>query len=140
MKCSPTLFRDQQGTAIIELAFALPCFVILIWTILQLGLVYNANSGIQNALGQGARYATLFPKPTNSQIETKMSASVWGIKSGTFTNKAADPVDDPATAGVDESKAGYKDLTVTYTQPTTLLIFPGPNVTITKSKRVWVAS
>ena len=33
----------------------------MLWAIVQLGLMYRANSGIQHALGEGARYATLYP-------------------------------------------------------------------------------
>ena len=53
------LLRDDRGAAVVEMAFALPAFVMLLWSMVQLGLVYRANSGLQNALGQGARYASL---------------------------------------------------------------------------------
>jgi hypothetical protein len=111
----------------------------LIWLIFQLGLVFRANSGIQHSLGQGARFATLFPTPTNNDIEDKMDEAVYGIGPGEFEIEVDDPDDDPATPTIDESKAGYKDLTVTYTQQTNLLLIPGPTVNLTKNKRVWVA-
>jgi len=123
------LLRDDRGAAMVEIAFALPAFIVLLWSMVQLGLVYRANSGIQNALGQGARYATLYPTPTDADIAKMMNSAVYGIGPGHFTPVVTDVPDK-----------GYKDLKVTYRQKTDLLLFPGPTITVTKQKRVWVAS
>ena len=123
------LLRDDSGAAIVEIAFALPAFVLMLWSMVQLGLIYRANSGIQHALGQGARYATLYPTPTDVNIKAQMDAAVYGIGPGDFTPVVTDVPDQ-----------GYKDLKVTYVQKTDFLLFPGPTINVTKSKRVWVAS
>lgn len=123
------LLRDDRGAAIVEMAFALPAFIMLLWSMVQLGLVYRANSGIQHALGQGARFATLYPTPTDDRITAKMNEAVYGIGPGHFE-----------TLVTDVSASGYKDLKVTYSQPTDLLLFPGPVIKVVKQKRVWVAS
>ena len=133
------LLRNDRGAAAIEMAFALPVMIVMIWAFVQLAQVYRANSGIQQALGQGARYATLCLNPTTSgcstptatQVKTLISSSVYGIGPGTFT--VADPVS--GTAGTSK----YYDLRVSYTQPTDLLLFPGPTINVSRSKRVWVA-
>ena len=52
--------RDERGVAVIEMALALPALIVLIWGIAQLGMVYRAMSGIQHALGEGARLAMKF--------------------------------------------------------------------------------
>ncbi len=123
--------RDKRGAAVIEMAFALPTMVIMMWAIVQLGLVFRAMSGIQHALGEGARFATLFPQPENDEIKTKISDAVYGIGPGNFT--VSDPV-----AGVQDGTV-FLDLTVSYTQETDLLLLPGPDITVSRSKRVWVA-
>jgi Flp pilus assembly protein TadG len=125
------LRRDTRGAAVIEMAFALPAMIVMLWMIVQLGLVFRAMSGIQHALGEGARYATLFPQPENAQIHDKIEQAVYGIGPGTFT--IANPV-----AGVQDGTV-YLDLTVSYTQSTDLLLLPGPNITVSRTKRVWVA-
>jgi len=125
------LRRDDRGAAVIETAFALPALVLMMWMLVQAGLVFRAMSGIQHGLGQGARLATLFPKPTNTAIQNAISSAVYGIGPGTFT--IATPV-----AGTADG-ANYLDLRVTYTQPTDMLLFPGPTVTVSRSKRVWIA-
>ncbi|HVF37160.1 MAG TPA: TadE family protein [Sphingomicrobium sp.] len=125
------LRRDTRGATVIEMAFALPAMIIMMWAIVQLGLVFRAMSGIQHALGQGARLATLFPQPDNDAIQAEITDSVYGIGPGTFT--IADPV-----AGIEDGTV-FLDLQVSYTQSTDLLLLPGPDITVSRSKRVWVA-
>jgi Flp pilus assembly protein TadG len=133
------LLRSESGAAAIEMAFALPVMIVMIWMFVQLAQVYRATAGIQQALGQGARYATLClnpsttgcTTPTAAQVKTKISSSVYGNSPGTFT------VADPVSGQSGTSK--YYDLKVTYTQPTDMLLFPGPTVNVSRSKRVWVA-
>jgi Flp pilus assembly protein TadG len=126
------LVRDTKGAAVIEMALAIPILLQLLWIIFQGGLIFRAMSGIQHGLGEGARYATLYPQPSNAQIQSRISDAVYGIGPGSFT--IATPV-----AGTADG-ANYLDLQVSYTQETNLLIVPGPTVTVSKSKRVWVSS
>jgi len=84
---------DEKGVAAIEMAFALPILLAMIWMIVQLGMVYRAVAGIQQALGEGARYATLCVNPdfdgcdapTPAQVRTKVLNSVFGIGPGDFS-------------------------------------------------------
>ena len=126
-----SLRRDKRGAAVIEMAFALPAFIVMLWMIVQLGLVFRALSGIQHALGEGARAATIWPVPNNTTIQNRMNAAVYGIGPGTFN------IPTPTEGTADGS--AYLDLTVTYTQPTDLLLLPGPTINVTRSKRVWKA-
>lgn len=119
---------DERGATVVEFAFAMPILIIMIWMIAQLGLAFRAMAGIQHALGEGARLATIYPKPSNDDIKAKITSKVYGITPGTFT--VVEPVDG----------AGFVDLQVNYTQPTTLLLLPGPTISVSRTKRVWVAS
>lgn len=132
--------RDEQGVAAIEMAFALPLLLTFMWMFMQFAQLYRALAGIQQALGEGARYATLCVSPTavgcttpsTTLVRDKISASVYGIGPGTFGT----PTVTKATSG----SANYYDLTVTYSQTTDMLFFQGPTVNLTRSKRVWVAA
>ena len=140
MKLTRRLIRSEKGAAAVEMAFALPILIVMIWAFVQLAQIYRAMAGIQQALGEGARYATLCVTPTangcsvptTAQVKQKISDSVYGIGPGTFT------VSDPTTGN--DGTANFYDLTVSYTQPTNLLLFTGPTINVTRSKRVWVAS
>jgi Flp pilus assembly pilin Flp len=131
MRVLRNLRRNDRGAAVIEMAFALPVLIMLMWMIVQLGLVFRAMSGIQHALGEGARVAALWPVPDTDTITDKMNAAVYGIGPGDFT------IVPPAPGTADGSN--YLDLEVTYTQDTDLLFIPGPTISVSRSKRVWVA-
>ena len=125
------LIRSEKGAAAIEMAFALPILVVFIWMIVQLGLVFRATSGIQHALGEGARLATVWPSPSADDVKARVEEAVYGIGPGEFD--VPDPVPG---ADCDDS---CLDVTVTYTQETDLLLFPGPTIEVSRTKRVWTA-
>ena len=120
--------KDDRGAAAIEMAFALPVFLMLLWMVVQMGLVMRAVAGMQHALGEGARQAVLFPTPPHNDIVNEINNRVYGIGPGNFS--VATPVNG----------TGYIDLSVTYSQKTDLLFLPGPTVNLTRSKRVYVAN
>jgi Flp pilus assembly protein TadG len=126
------IIRDTKGAAVIEMAIALPLLLELLWMVFQCGLIFRAMSGIQHGLGEGARYATLYPQPSNSQIQAKITQAVYGIGPGNFS------IDAPMPGTADG--ANYLDLRVTYSQETNLLIIPGPTISVSRSKRVWVSN
>ena len=137
MKRLSRLLSDTRGAGIVEFALILPALMLFVYGIFIVGQLFQANAGMQHALGEGARYATLCLNPTpsmgctvpsNTQIQSVITSKVFGTGSGTFT--VATPV-----AGT-----GYRDLSVTYTMPMDFLLISGPTVSITRSKRVYVAA
>lgn len=137
MKRLLPVIRDERGAAAIEMAIALPVLVMLLWGIFQLGVAFQASAGMQHALGEGARLATICEDPTadgvcssasNEEIEELIGEKAFGTGIGTFAVQAV--VD-----GVD-----YKDLGVTFTMPTNFLFFNGPTINLNRTKRVYVAS
>jgi Flp pilus assembly protein TadG len=141
MKIRRSITRNEDGVAAVEMAFALPILIVMIWMFVQLAQIYRAMAGIQQALGEGARFATLCLTPgptgcitpTTDQVKNRITETVYGIGPGNFV--VANP--QAGNSAVDGSS--YYDLTVTYSQPTTLLLFPGPTINVSRSKRVWIA-
>ena len=133
MKLLRHLMRDQRGAAVIEMAIVLPVLILFIYGIFQVGILYQANAGMQHALGEGARFAVLCKPVSNgcnvsadAAIKAKMNAAVFGTKPGTFT------IPDPSTT------SGVMTLTVNYTQPMNFLFFAGPTVNMTRTKKVYL--
>ncbi len=127
------LKRNQRGAAVIEIAIALPVLITFIYGIFQMGTLYQANAGMQHALGEGARYAVLCRPVTggcnvasDTEIQTKMNAAVFGTKPGTFS------IPTPSTTN------RVMTLTVNYTQPMNFLFFPGPTVNLSRRKVVYL--
>jgi len=128
------LLRDRRGAAAIEFVVAVPALVMMIWGVFQFAIVLQANAGMQHALGEGARYATVWlpannGPPTDTQIQAKITSAKFGLGNGIW--------DTPV---IDNSVAGQKTITVTYHQPTDFIIFPGPTVDLTASKLVYLAT
>ena len=137
------LKRDQSGAAAIEAAIALPVLVTMIYGIFSIGQLFEANAGIQHALGEGARYGTLCLSlsldpsgntvctlPTDDQIKTKVNSKLFGAYNGTF---------DPVAVDSTNVTNGFKTITVTYHQTMSFAFFTGPTINIIRSKRVYTA-
>ena len=123
------LIADRAGSSAIEFAVSVPVLVMLIWGIAQVGLFYEANAGMQHALGEGARMATIYPTPTDTQIQTKITSAKFGLGNGTWGTPTI----------VTDNTTKTKTITVTYSQPTDFLFLPGPNVSLSASKVVYLA-
>lgn len=124
------LLADRAGSAAIEFAIAVPVLVSMIWGIFQIGILYQANAGMQHALGQGARFATIFPTPSDSEIQTKITSAKFGLGNGTWGQPQIDT----------DNTAKTKTISVTYSQPMDFLFFDGPTVTLSATKKVYLAT
>lgn len=129
---------DEQGSTVVELAFALPVLASILYGIFTLGMFFEANAGIQHALGQAARYGNLCladtsgtcTLPTATAIKQKVSDNLYGTASSDF---------DAPTVDTSTASSGYVTVTVTYHHTLSFLFFNGPTETLTRSKRVYLA-
>lgn len=129
---------DNGGSTTVEMAFALPVLASMLYGIGTLGMFFEANAGVQHALGQGARYGNLCLSvtsgsctlPTATAIRTMVTSSLYGSSSGDF---------DTPTVDTSTASSGYITVTVKYHHTLSFLFFNGPAVTLTRSKRVYLA-
>lgn len=126
------ILRDERGANAIEMGIALPVLVFFIWGIVQVGLLFQANAGMQHALGEAARYATIYPTPADDALKAKMADRKFGTYNGTLGELTIEDVTSGGTIVA-------KKLTLTYSQPTNFLLFNGPTVNISKTKTVYLA-
>ena len=140
IKSFKRLLRDESGANIVEFAIALPILTLFIYGIFTIGMLFQASAGMQHALGEAARLATIcIPDgggcdvPDDDALRAMVADKKFGTGRGTLS---ALGIVNHQTAGVTD----YKTLTLTYSQPTNFLFFAGPNITISRSKRVYLAS
>ena len=138
------LLRDNRGAAAIEMAFALPILVLLIYGIFQVGVAFQASAGMQHALGEGARMATLFPEPSNDEVKARIQSKVFGVGVGTFSEPTVtEQCTSSSGTGPGTCPSGttssYKDLSVTFTMTPNFVFFTGPTINLTRTKRVYTA-
>ena len=125
------LVRDETGGAGVEAALGLPILILMMYGIFQVGLIFEANAGMQHALGEAARMATLYPTPSDSAIQSKITSTKFGtISRGNWS-----------TPQIDNSNlaSGYKVITVQYSVPMIFLWKGRRTITLTKSKRVYLS-
>ena len=136
-----SMFRNQAGAAAIEFALAVPVLVVMIYGIFQIGVAFQAHAGMQHALGEGARLATICRNPTadgicsvatDAEIKAMINNKVFGTGVGEFSEPS---VTTPLPAVCTSCRL----LSVTFSMPTSFLLFPGPTINLTRSKRVYVA-
>lgn len=123
------LLGDRKGSAAIEFVVAIPILVLMMWGIFQVGILYQANAGMQHALGEGARLATVWPTRTDAEIQSKITSAKFGLANGTWGTPQI----------TTDTTAKTKTISVTYSQPTDFLFFQGPTVTLSATKVVYLA-
>ena len=128
------LLRDDRGANLVEFAIALPVLITFLWGMVQFALVLQANAGMQHALGEAARLATIHPTPDDATLKARMTARKFGTGVGTLGALVIEDVKDGGGATY------AKKLTLTYSQPTNFLWFKGPTVSLNKTKTVYLSA
>ena len=122
--------RDRKGGAAAEFAIISPVLIGALVGLAQLGILFFANAGLSNAVAEGARYATIYPRPSNTQIQARISAQRFGLNPTYLTT----PTITPGTS----SGANYLEISMSYNVPLDFIFFDGPTVTLTKTRRAYV--
>jgi Flp pilus assembly protein TadG len=123
------LFTDRHGASAVEFALAAPVLLIMIIGMAQMGILFQANAGLQHALGEAARYATINPTPSDTAIIAKANAKRFGLVSSGITG--------PSISHGTNSGAAYVDLTMSYSVPLDFIVFTGPSVTLSATRRAY---
>lgn len=123
------LRRNQEGAAALEFALAAPVLILFIIGIAQFGIMFLANNGLKNAVGDGARYATIFPKPSNAQITQRITDGRFGLDPSRITG--------PTYATGTSNGAKYVDITMSYSVTPDFIFFSLPPMTLTETRRAF---
>ncbi len=77
--------QSQRGSSAVEFAFVAPAFIALVLGIANLGVYFFAHSGLKSALAEGARYASISPKPANDAIAARITERRFGLNPSDIT-------------------------------------------------------
>ena len=124
------LWRDRKGVSAVEFALLAPALIAFIIGISQLGILFFANAGLKSAMGEAARLATLFPRPSDSRLSARFTEARFGLNPAYLST--------PTIAHGRLSGRDYIDIRVTYDVPIDFLFFRVPPVRLTESRRVFV--
>ena len=123
------LLRDGRGVSAVEFALIAPVFIGLIFAASQLSMVFFANAGIKNAVSEGARLASLYPKPSNDDIAAQIARNRFGV----------DPayLSAPTFSEGTSNGAAYTEISIRYSAPIDFMIYKFGPITLTQTRRVY---
>ena len=70
------LIRDQEGTAVVEFAIVLPLLVMIVFGIIEFGLLFYDKQVITNASREGARLGIVATSPLPRKSDTDIIVKV----------------------------------------------------------------
>ena len=73
------LARDCRGATILEFALIAPVLLAMLLGIALLGIVFYAEAGLRSTVEDAARYATIWPRPSQAQIAARMTSKQFGM-------------------------------------------------------------
>jgi len=124
------LLRSDRASGAVEFALVVPVLFTFIIGIAQLGMLFFANAGLQSAVAEGARLATIHPRPSNEQIIARITDRRFGLDPAYIT---APTVSDFAVNNRD-----YKQISMSYQVPLDFIFFQTSPVTLVANRRVFV--
>jgi Flp pilus assembly protein TadG len=130
VRLTPALRKDERGVTTIEFAFLAPVLLGFIIGICQLGILFMANAGLASAVSDGARLATIFPRPTDAQVIARINERRLGMETSRITGPTI-------TRGTTAAGASYADISMSYSVPLNFIFYSTAPITLTETRRVY---
>jgi len=123
------IHRNTAGSPSVDFALTLPALVMMVMGVMQLGIAFLANAGLRNAIEAGARYATVYPYPTDDQIKNKVRSSAFGMDSTQLSTPTV-------THGTYNSE-NYVDVSASYPIRFNFIFFTTPAFNLSYTRRAY---
>jgi Flp pilus assembly protein TadG len=123
------LARCERGAAAVEFVMAAPVVVLFLLGFLQIGMLGMAKAGLGQAVESGARYATIYPRPTDAQISAKIRAGGYGMRAANNTG--------PTFVHGNNAGSPYVDITMTYRQTLDFGFFTLGPINLSHTRRAY---
>ncbi|MDP8913238.1 MAG: pilus assembly protein [Pseudomonadota bacterium] len=124
------LLRSDRGMGAVEFGFVAPVICAFIVGVAQLGMLFFANAGLQSAVAEGARLATIYPRPTNQQIIARITDTRFGLDPAYITA--------PTVRDFQVNGRNYKEISMSYQVPLDFIFFQTSPLTLVGNRRVYV--
>lgn len=125
------LLRDRSGSPAVEFAFAAPMLLLFVIGIIQLGLLFSATAGMASGVNEGARYASIFPTPTDAQIIDRIRQKRFMVQNAYLQT--------PTLVRGTANGVPYIDITMRYSAPLNFVFFSTRPVTLKQTRRVYLS-
>lgn len=120
----------QSGATAAEFALVLPAFILLLLGSIQVGITFFNYTSLQNAIGEGAREATLFPRRDDTQIRNRITTAAFGLNPAKLST--------PTIVRGTDNAQDFVDITVNYTVEFNFGVAAFPGVTLRQTRRAYL--
>ena len=121
---------DFRGVAAIEAAILLPVLILAIVGVAQMGTLYFAHAGLRNLAADGARFASIAPRPTDAAIKARLQQGGFGLAPGRLSQ--------PKITYGKDGLADYADIEVQYAVQLNFVFWSPESVPIVERRRVFL--
>ncbi len=122
------LWKNNEGSEAIEMAFVLPVFLLFVLGIIEFGRAYWIMHSMQLSIDEAGRYAMLNTTASDTQIVSTAKGNLYGLNSNDFTVTST----SQTISGVN-----YKRIVATYVFSFTVPnLLPFGNLTLTRQTTV----
>jgi Flp pilus assembly protein TadG len=125
------LLRDRSGSPAVEFAFAAPVLLLFVIGIIQLGLLFSARAGMASGVNEAARYANIYPTPSDAQIIERINQKRFMVQSAYLQQ--------PTLVHGTANGVNYIDITLRYSAPINFVFFQTPPITLEQARRVYLS-
>jgi Flp pilus assembly pilin Flp len=126
------LRRDKRGVSATEFALILPLLIVMIVGIAQMGILYFAHAGLRNLVAEGARFASISPRPTDAAIKARINQGGFGLEPAHLSQ--------PTITYGNTSGNDWADITVNYTVRLDFIFWAPAPFQIRETRRVFIYS
>ena len=123
------LSRNSRGAAALEFALTIPLFLLLLTAIAQFAMGFFASAGLRNGVEAAARFAQIYPVPSDDKIENVMTSNVYGLNLSQLSG--------PSVTHGTANGVNYVDVNASYAVPIDILFIPAFKFNINYTRRAY---
>lgn len=123
--------KNREGATILEFALIAPVLLAMLIGIAQLGMMFYAQAGLKSSVEDAARFATLWPKPSEAQIKARITANRFGMDTA--------KIEGPTVRFGPPSFPSYVDISMSY-NVTINYVMGQHTIKLTETRRAFVVS
>jgi Flp pilus assembly protein TadG len=122
--------RNDKGASAVEFAIGAPFLLAAVYGLAQLAILFLAQAGLNHAVAEAARVASVYPRPSSATITAAATDERFGLD--------ATRLSAPVLTETTESGVTYVNISVSYSADVNLLFFGTRTITMGESKKVAV--
>lgn len=124
------LTMDDSGAVVADFALTISVVLTVIFAMFQFGIIFIANAGLQNAVGDAARLATLWPRRSQEQLAAQLTLSHFGLSAANLST--------PTFTYGTSNGSDYVDISQSYNAQLNFAFFDYPTITLHQTRRAYL--